>query len=886
MSSSSRPQYVPSRRKRQQNERFHGAFSGGFSAGYFNTVGSKEGWKPRGSDDLDDDQSADDNDDILAARPFRATTTSAIADNSTDSGRVGKKRTLQQQQKFEDFMDEMDHEEWGGPQSLRKEYSLKQAPTNSSTAAASANGSGDRGDGEGGAMVEEWMKIIVEAPTNVGNRLLRRLGWREGSSSAFVESTDKNDKYLGGEKMIPEETMVLKKKKMRKILLQQKRVKIPPPKLDICGLGYEPFLNAPEFRKFKEERRKLAQQRAKLGGAGSNVYRINDVLSSSRNNDSTSGNGNRSANVNESDDVYVNIETVEDFVGKKSVGGFALHDDADDAYDDEGTTLTKASEKVALDTEKYNSVVFEHSSSSDDENGYNAISRGTLRREGIPRNNTAEKREARKNGGDDISGALSSFADTGSSSLLAPTNPTKVGRVAADGRPPLASFVLGGAFASASTPKRYPGPDVPLSYQMTRHAFGRDENPMLLKALSRAAQLEAVDENRRRAVAESLRTNAFSNAPSRRLRLSNDTTNNTFPGPRQDRPQAPMAGAAFLGLAEAMKDRFTSVIERPEESKIEGGLRVPTKRINGNEDGSTSNDDIHTKAAKTAEKQIKITRTSHAFAPHRLICKRFQIPPPVSSTGTMTGVKETSRVTEASYFRQEILNPAAASAVATHKKEKNKNNSVPKSQKQSTVFNEDGTLRDDAVADGKELLGLGGERPPVEMYKSIFEPPSEDDDEDLGSEEEVVANNSASIVDRDNPRGDARKTEKETESHSRNSEANKYGSVSMESGSSANALVHYNGPEIDDQKQKSKSKKRRRDRKRSKLDPKSASENEQEARRRPRKRARSLSSESTDLSRDSNSSYNSKDRKRHRGRKSRSKKSRKKDKKSKKTRKH
>lgn len=26
--------------------RFHGAFTGGFSAGYFNTVGSSEGWTP------------------------------------------------------------------------------------------------------------------------------------------------------------------------------------------------------------------------------------------------------------------------------------------------------------------------------------------------------------------------------------------------------------------------------------------------------------------------------------------------------------------------------------------------------------------------------------------------------------------------------------------------------------------------------------------------------------------------------------------------------------------------------------------------------------------------------------------------------------------------
>lgn len=28
------------------HKRFHGAFEGGFSAGYFNTAGSKEGWKP------------------------------------------------------------------------------------------------------------------------------------------------------------------------------------------------------------------------------------------------------------------------------------------------------------------------------------------------------------------------------------------------------------------------------------------------------------------------------------------------------------------------------------------------------------------------------------------------------------------------------------------------------------------------------------------------------------------------------------------------------------------------------------------------------------------------------------------------------------------------
>lgn len=31
----------------QGRRRFHGAFTGGFSAGYFNTVGTRDGWRPQ-----------------------------------------------------------------------------------------------------------------------------------------------------------------------------------------------------------------------------------------------------------------------------------------------------------------------------------------------------------------------------------------------------------------------------------------------------------------------------------------------------------------------------------------------------------------------------------------------------------------------------------------------------------------------------------------------------------------------------------------------------------------------------------------------------------------------------------------------------------------------
>ena len=39
--------------------RFHGAFTGGFSAGYFNTVGSKEGWAPSTFRSSRDDRARD-----------------------------------------------------------------------------------------------------------------------------------------------------------------------------------------------------------------------------------------------------------------------------------------------------------------------------------------------------------------------------------------------------------------------------------------------------------------------------------------------------------------------------------------------------------------------------------------------------------------------------------------------------------------------------------------------------------------------------------------------------------------------------------------------------------------------------------------------------------
>ncbi|KAJ1982659.1 hypothetical protein H4R35_000182 [Dimargaris xerosporica] len=84
-------EYVPvwqqEARDAQGRKRFHGAFTGGFSAGYFNTVGSKEGWKPQS---------------FYSSRKAKAASTVA------DTAPVNDTRRWQA---VEDFMDEEDLED-------------------------------------------------------------------------------------------------------------------------------------------------------------------------------------------------------------------------------------------------------------------------------------------------------------------------------------------------------------------------------------------------------------------------------------------------------------------------------------------------------------------------------------------------------------------------------------------------------------------------------------------------------------------------------------------------------------------------------------------------------------------------------------------------------
>ncbi|KAM5236843.1 G patch domain-containing protein 1 [Ctenodactylus gundi] len=122
-------------------KRFHGAFSGGFSAGYFNTVGSKEGWTPSS---------------FVSSRQNRA-----------DKSVLGP----------EDFMDGEDLSEFGiAPKAIvttddfasKSKDRIREKARQLAAAAAPIPGA---------TLLDDF---ITPAKLSIGFELLRKMGWKEG----------------------------------------------------------------------------------------------------------------------------------------------------------------------------------------------------------------------------------------------------------------------------------------------------------------------------------------------------------------------------------------------------------------------------------------------------------------------------------------------------------------------------------------------------------------------------------------------------------------------------------------------------------------------------------------------------------------------------------
>ncbi|KZT43136.1 hypothetical protein SISSUDRAFT_1112218 [Sistotremastrum suecicum HHB10207 ss-3] len=193
-------------RDEQGRRRLHGAFTGGFSAGYFNTVGSKEGWAP-----------------------------STFVSSRSD-------RASKKQARPEDFMDEEDLE------AARDDRKLVDTHEEMDLLGGTQAELGTRGgDVENDSIASALESMIPSAKDSAGSLLLRKMGWKPGqgigpritykqlilqdqqsSSRPFEPPTDVDEDDPANKHLYaPRDTKVL--------LFQRKD--------NSFGLGYNPGLN-------------------------------------------------------------------------------------------------------------------------------------------------------------------------------------------------------------------------------------------------------------------------------------------------------------------------------------------------------------------------------------------------------------------------------------------------------------------------------------------------------------------------------------------------------------------------------------------------------------------------------------------------------------------
>ncbi|CAI9113449.1 OLC1v1014053C1 [Oldenlandia corymbosa var. corymbosa] len=220
-------------RDEEGRRRFHGAFTGGYSAGYYNTVGSKEGWTPQ----------------------------------SFTSSR--KNRAEIKRQDIMNFLDDDEKEELDN----RSLATSTQFDTFGFTAAELARQQVEKETKKRPSAIPGPIpdELIVPATESIGVKLLLKMGWRRGRSikdssatllkdkearkNFVASSADNKSAKSADSELVENDTEACSYSPTDDGGIPKSTpVYVINPKQDLHGLGYDPYKHAPEFRERKRAR--------------------------------------------------------------------------------------------------------------------------------------------------------------------------------------------------------------------------------------------------------------------------------------------------------------------------------------------------------------------------------------------------------------------------------------------------------------------------------------------------------------------------------------------------------------------------------------------------------------------------------------------------------
>ncbi|KAI8078909.1 uncharacterized protein BX664DRAFT_343048 [Halteromyces radiatus] len=213
------PVWKQEARDEQGRRRFHGAFTGGFSAGYYNTVGSKEGWTPS---------------------QFVSSRTS---------------RREQQTQRVEDYMDEEDLQELATSKRLVATEEFDTLGSTEKEMSRRRQEEAKVGSDNSGLsfLVSDLMNLVAPTQDSTGMKLLRKMGWKPGQGigprTSYKPSMMDDDSEEGwqDDSSLSLQQMTLAPKDTPIVDYQ--------PKTNTFGLGYDLVAHVPqvaEMRRFRQ----------------------------------------------------------------------------------------------------------------------------------------------------------------------------------------------------------------------------------------------------------------------------------------------------------------------------------------------------------------------------------------------------------------------------------------------------------------------------------------------------------------------------------------------------------------------------------------------------------------------------------------------------------
>jgi len=649
-----------------------------------------------------------------------------------------------------DIMDEQDEVDFMAPVKVSKSYQMKSSANTDNNIqddnAKSAN-NGSKSRRRQNAALDELAQVCgntsgsnsriqpTSANESIGWRLLRVLGYRSRLGMAFVplaghvgglDSIDNNEvKELGNGK---HEAKWLASKRLRAIYLpsiqnvddsknstdvtkrDKKKIKvltIPPPKVNRHGIGFDPFKNAPEFRKFHERRQELAKKQGRATeddtARGNNRYSTDNLKDGRQalwdkarsdvgkdSEDEMSDPGIVKSH-HQSSSHYAADRDYTDFIGTKASSGFALHDEDDANVYQDGEGRRDNGDGGEYTTEINSPVASED---EDDDNGL--FGKAAI----IEKKSKASERGMK---GVEDSGKVA--ADAWSAWGIGESPAVK--RTTMDGKPPLSGFALAASTdsqAKSDAPKRWKGPIVPSGYVLQHHVFTKEEDDDIKESVVDGNSGLGLDLQRRQ-----------EQQPSRSLVPNVLPPSRMQPPPPPDGKMLSRGGNEmnFHAVKESMKNRFTSAAEITTANTSESEVN----------DGNNSKQDM--------DEEEWVTVEVSTWLPTRLLCKRWGITAPSTVGVSETGKGGMVQSKEENYFRQTIM--------AEHPDGGSSNTKTPATSNSKTTADSGMQVDNFLGDDDQEDIAPPPERPSDAVFQSIFNAESDMDissDDDNESDED------------------------------------------------------------------------------------------------------------------------------------------------------